>query len=65
VNVTLAAKFPMSRLSGVVVQDDGQQGTMDLQMAVVVDEAQLSELVHEKTNPRARRADDLGLASPG
>ena len=29
-------------------------------MAVVVDEAQLPEFVHEETNARARRADDFG-----
>src|SRR5665213_2549424 len=37
-------------------------------MAVVVDKAQLPELVHEMTDPRACRADDLGqrvLADPG
>ena len=28
-------------------------------MAVVVDKAQLPELVHEMTDPRVRRADDL------
>ena len=28
-----------------VVQDDGEEGTMDVQAAVVVDEAQLSEFI--------------------
>jgi hypothetical protein len=33
---------------------------VDLQVTVVVDEAQLPELVHEMADTRARSADDLG-----
>ena len=43
-----------------IVQDDAQQGAVDLQAAVVVDEAQLPKLVHEGVDARAGRADDLG-----
>jgi hypothetical protein len=32
---------------------------MDFQMAVVVDEAQLAELVHEMAHPRTSRSDHL------
>ena len=49
------------------MQDDAQQGAMDRQLAVIGDEAQLPEFVHEMTDARARRADDLGqrfLADP-
>jgi hypothetical protein len=41
------------------MQDDAQQRGMDLQVAVVVDEAQPPELVHEGVNARTGRADDL------
>src|SRR4029077_14980271 len=43
----------------LVPQVDAQQGAVDLQIAVVVDEAQLPKLVHEGVNARASRADDL------
>jgi hypothetical protein len=33
---------------------------MNLQAAVIVDEAQLSKLVHEKTHPGPRRPDHFG-----
>jgi hypothetical protein len=32
---------------------------VDFQVTVVVDQAQLSKLVHEKVHPRSRRADHL------
>lgn len=38
------------------VQDNTKQGTMDLQSAVVFDEAELPEFVHEVVYSRARRA---------
>jgi hypothetical protein len=41
----------------LVVQDDIQQRTVDLQLAVVLDEAQLPESVHEKADSRTSRAD--------
>ena len=31
-----------------VVKDDAQQGSVDLQAAVVLDEAELAEFVHEE-----------------
>ena len=37
----------------LVVQDDIEQRAVDLQPAVVVNEAQFSEPVHEKAHPRA------------
>src|ERR1700730_15013091 len=44
----------------LVTQDDTQQRGVDFQVAVVVDEAQLPEFVHELADARACRADDLG-----
>ena len=41
---------------------------MNLQAAVIVDEAQLSKLVHEETHPGPRRPDHFGqgfLTDPG
>jgi hypothetical protein len=39
------------------VHDDGQEGLIDLEAAVVFDEPELLELVHEEVHARARRAD--------
>src|SRR5260370_4479123 len=47
-------------LQGSVPQHDAQQGTMDLKVTVVGNEAQLPEFVHEVTDARTRRADDIG-----
>jgi hypothetical protein len=41
----------------LVVQDDIQQRTVDLQLAVVLDEAQFPESVHEKADSRGSCAD--------
>src|SRR5712675_2766750 len=41
------------------MEDDIQQGAVNLQVTVVGDEPQLAELVHEKTDSRASSADDL------
>src|ERR1700756_1102442 len=41
----------------LVVQDCVQERIMDLDRSVVGDEAELAELVHEKTDTRACRAD--------
>jgi hypothetical protein len=40
-----------------VVQDDSQEGIVDLKRAIVTNEAQFPEFIHEKIDPRARRAD--------
>jgi hypothetical protein len=46
---------------GLLVQDNTQEGIVDLDLAVVVlDEAQLPEFVHEEIDSRARGADHLG-----
>jgi hypothetical protein len=36
---------------GIVVQDYTQQGIVDLQVAIVIDEPQFTELVHENVDP--------------
>ena len=43
----------------LLVQNDSQKGLVDLDFAVVLDEAQLPELVHEHIDPRTRCADDF------
>ena len=43
--------------STLVVQDDIQQRTMDLELAVVLDESHFPESVHEKADSRTSRAD--------
>jgi hypothetical protein len=42
-----------------VMQNDVQQRAVDFQVTVVVDQAQLSKLVHEKAHARSRRTDHL------
>jgi hypothetical protein len=44
----------------MICQKHAQQGVVDLEMPVVIDEAQLTKLVHEVTDPRPCRADHLG-----
>src|ERR1044071_5947820 len=39
----------------LVVNDNVQQRRVDLQSAIIFDEAKLAELVHEEVDPRARR----------
>src|SRR5471032_3246858 len=58
----MSPRYMMRRgiFPGLVAQQYAQQGAVNLQVAVVVDEAQLPEFVHEKTDPRPRRADDAG-----
>ena len=41
-------------LSTLIVQDDRQEGMIDLEAAVVLDEPELLELVHEEVHARAR-----------
>jgi hypothetical protein len=43
----------------LVVQDNAQEGIVDAKLAIVLDEAQLSEFVHETIDPWARCADHL------
>src|SRR6476660_971579 len=43
----------------LVVQDNTQEGIVDVKSAVVLDEAQLPEFVHEKIDPWACCADHL------
>jgi hypothetical protein len=38
------------------VQDETQQGTVDLKASIVMNEAQFPEFVHEKIDSGARRA---------
>src|SRR4029077_16018155 len=47
------------RGSPLMGEDDVEQRAVDLQPAVVLDEAQLAELVHEEADPRAGGADHL------
>ena len=58
----LCDSFRETTLGGgkLVVENDIQQRTVHLETAVVVDEAQFPEAVHEETDPRAGRADHLG-----
>src|SRR5581483_11739597 len=51
----IAATDSISR----VMEDHIQQRPVNVKSAVVVDEAQLAELVHEKADSRARGANDL------
>src|SRR5437867_9409892 len=44
----------------LVVEDDIEEGTVHVQPAVVVDESQFAELIHEETDAGARGADHLG-----
>jgi hypothetical protein len=44
----------------VIVQNYIQERVMDLQIAVVFDETQLAEFVHEEAHTRASGADHLG-----
>ena len=45
---------------GLVVQNGVQQRTVDLDLSVVVDLAELAKFVHEETDARSGRSDHLG-----
>ena len=47
------------RESGLLVEDNTQEGFVDLKSAVVMNEAQFPEFVHEKVDSGARGADHL------
>ena len=59
---SLTASCDLSRASFLIMENDVQKRAMDLQRTtgVIVDEAQLSEFVHEKIDPRPRGADHVG-----
>jgi hypothetical protein len=48
----------------LLVQDNTQERSIDLKSAVVLDESQLSEFVHEEVNPWACCADHLRQRFP-
>jgi hypothetical protein len=51
----------MLRESGsLLVQDNTQEGRIDVDLAVILDEAQFPEFVHEEIDPGARCANHLG-----
>jgi hypothetical protein len=43
----------------LIVEDHVQQGTVDFNVAVVINKTQFPEFVHEKAHARSRRADHL------
>src|SRR5258708_24061088 len=43
----------------LLVQNHVQQGTVEFNLAVVINKTQFPKLVHEKTHARSRRADHL------
>jgi hypothetical protein len=44
----------------LIVQNNVQQGTVDFNVAVVINKAQLPKFVHEKAHARSRRTDHFG-----
>src|SRR6188472_1287023 len=46
--------------TALIAENDGQERAVDVQAAVVVDEAHLAEAVHEVADPRPRGADHGG-----
>ncbi len=51
--------FPNRAKADLVVQDDAEEGIVDVDLAVVLDEAQFAEFVHEKIDAGARCANHL------
>jgi len=52
-NKGLAREAILSTLEGSVVQDNGEEGIIDMDLAVISDVAEFSEFVHEQIDPRA------------
>ena len=46
--------------TGLVVEDDVEEGAVYAQLAVVINETQFAELIHKMTDARAGGADHLG-----
>src|ERR1041384_8636312 len=59
---TRVTKSALPGARRLVAKDDAEEGAVDLErrLAVVVDEAELLELVEEEIHPRPRGADHLG-----
>ena len=57
--VMLAKVIAPRESSSLFVQDNTQEGIVDVDLAVVFDEAQFPEFVHEKIDPWACCADHL------
>ena len=54
--ISLARATPGQSISRLVVNDHVEKGGVDSQFAIVFDEAELSEFVHEMINTGSRRA---------
>ena len=48
--------FRLAKVWSSIVQDDTQEGTVDMETAIVLNEPQFPEFVHEEIDPRARCA---------
>ena len=55
----LNSTSPVGAKAGLLVQHDAQERSVDLKSAVVLNETQLAEFVHEKVDSWARRPDHL------
>jgi hypothetical protein len=55
-SIATASKQQLRFNLRLIVQNNVQQGTVDLNVAVVINEAQLPKFVHEKAHTRSRRA---------
>src|SRR5450631_566198 len=51
--------YPLSFNLWLIVENEVQKGTVDFNMAVIINKAQLPKFVHEKTHAGSRRADHL------
>jgi hypothetical protein len=56
-NMSHILKFPYVQSCRLLVQDNTQERSIDLKPAVVLDESELSEFVHEKIDPGTGCAD--------